>query len=101
MPLTTHSATWDFNPADTVTLTGAFTFDLNDPSDSQTVSAVLTTLQGRTPQVTLLGRTLGIPAELLNVRSNASRPAGFFSSLGSSLGGALGATAGGLPGLFL
>ena len=53
MPLTTHSATWDFNPADTVTLTGAFTFDLNDPSDAQTVSAVLTTLQGRTPQVTL------------------------------------------------
>jgi hypothetical protein len=49
----------------------------------------------------LLGRTLGIPAELLNVRANASRPVGFFSSLGSSLGGALGATAGGLPGLFL
>ena len=45
----------------------------------------------------LLGRTLGIPAELLNVRANASRPTGFFSSLGSSLGGTLG----GLPGLFL
>src|ERR1700736_1589345 len=41
----------------------------------------------------LLGRTLGIPAELLNTRANASRPSGFFSSLGSTLGG--------IPGLFL
>jgi hypothetical protein len=45
----------------------------------------------------LLGRTLGIPSELLNVRANASRPGGFFTSLGSSLGGTLG----GIPGLFL
>ena len=45
----------------------------------------------------LLGRTLGIPTELLNVRENASRPAGFFTSLGGSLGGTLGA----IPGLFL
>jgi hypothetical protein len=45
----------------------------------------------------LLGRTLGIPAELLNTRANASRPTGFFSSLGTSLGGTLG----GIPGLFL
>ena len=45
----------------------------------------------------LLGRTLGIPSELLNVRANASRPSGFFSSLGGSLGGSLGA----IPGLFL
>jgi len=45
----------------------------------------------------LLGRTLGIPSELLNVRANASRPSGFFTSLGSSLGG----TIGGIPGLFL
>jgi hypothetical protein len=41
----------------------------------------------------LLGRTLGIPAELLNVRSNASRNTGggFFSALGSGLGSTLGA----------
>jgi len=45
----------------------------------------------------LLGRTLGIPSELLNTRANASRSTGFFSSLGNSLGGA----AGSLPGLFL
>src|SRR5690242_17435129 len=47
----------------------------------------------------LLGRTLGIPAELLNVRSNASRNTGggFFSALG----GGLGATLGALPGAFL
>jgi hypothetical protein len=45
----------------------------------------------------LLGRTLGIPSELLNARANASRPSGFFSSLGSTLGGTLG----GLPGMFL
>ena len=45
----------------------------------------------------LLGRTLGLPVDLLNVRANASRnPGGFFSSLGSSLGGTLGA----LPGMF-
>ena len=43
----------------------------------------------------LLGRTLGIPAELLNVRNNASRGSGgFFSALGSGLGSTLGA----LPG---
>ncbi|HWZ96916.1 MAG TPA: hypothetical protein VN025_04075 [Candidatus Dormibacteraeota bacterium] len=53
MPLTTQNASWDFNPSDTVTVTATFTFDLNDPSDSQTVGAVLTTLQGRTPHVTL------------------------------------------------
>jgi len=45
----------------------------------------------------LLGRALGIPAQLLNVRANASRPSGFFTSMGSSLGG----TIGGLPGMFL
>jgi len=53
MPLTTQSAAWDFNPADTVTVSATFTFDLNDPSDSQTVASVLTTLQGRTPHVAL------------------------------------------------
>jgi hypothetical protein len=45
----------------------------------------------------LLGRTLGIPAELLNVRANASRPSGFFTSMGAGLGGTLGA----LPSLFM
>ncbi|MGA2299267.1 MAG: hypothetical protein ABSG77_01080 [Candidatus Acidiferrum sp.] len=45
----------------------------------------------------LLGKTLGIPSQLLNVRANASRPSGFFSSLGSSVGGTLG----GLPSLFM
>jgi len=44
----------------------------------------------------LLGRTLGIPAELLNVRANASRPSGFFSALGAGLGGTLGALPGAL-----
>ena len=46
----------------------------------------------------LLGRTLGIPTELLNARANASRSSGggFFSSLGSGLGSTLGA----LPGAF-
>ena len=45
----------------------------------------------------LLGRTLGIPADLLNARNNASRSSGFFSSLGGSLGGTLGS----LPSMFL
>jgi hypothetical protein len=44
----------------------------------------------------LLGRTLGIPAELLNVRSSASRSngGGFFSALDSGLGSTLGAPPG-------
>jgi hypothetical protein len=42
----------------------------------------------------LLGRSLGIPAELLNVRNNASKNNGFFSTLASGLG----STLGGLPG---
>lgn len=53
MPVTTQSASWDYNPGDTVTLSASFTFDLQDPNDSQTVAVVLTTLQGRTPHVTL------------------------------------------------
>ncbi|HWY05698.1 MAG TPA: hypothetical protein VNY24_02495 [Candidatus Acidoferrales bacterium] len=53
MPNLTSNATWDFNPGDTVTLNASFTFDLQYPNDNQTVSAVLTTLQGRTPHVTL------------------------------------------------
>jgi len=53
MPNLVHNASWDFNPGDTVTLTATFTFDLNDPSDNQMVASVLTTLQGRTPSVTL------------------------------------------------
>ena len=49
----------------------------------------------------LLGRTLGIPAQLLSVRANASRPTGFFSALGNSAGAGVGSTLGALPGLFL
>jgi len=45
----------------------------------------------------LLGRTLGIPGQLLGVRASVSRPNGFFSALGGSLGGSLGA----LPGALL
>src|SRR6266404_4448517 len=46
----------------------------------------------------LLARTLGIPADLLNTRANASRSAGggFFSALGSGLGSTLGALPGAL-----
>jgi hypothetical protein len=45
----------------------------------------------------LLGRTLGIPSELLNVRSNASKGGnGFFSSLASGLGSTVGALPGAL-----
>jgi hypothetical protein len=53
MPNTVFNASWDFSPSDTVTLTASFTYDLNDPSDGQNVASVLTTLQGRTPHVTL------------------------------------------------
>jgi len=44
----------------------------------------------------LLGRTLGIPSQLLNTAANASRSTGFFPSLASSAGGTLGSLAGGL-----
>jgi len=45
----------------------------------------------------LIGRTLGIPSQLLNVRANASRSSGgFFSSLGGGLGSTLGALPGAL-----
>jgi len=44
----------------------------------------------------LLGRTLGIPSQLLNTAASASRSTGFFPSLASSAGGALGALAGGI-----
>jgi hypothetical protein len=45
----------------------------------------------------LLGRTLGIPSELLNARANASRNnGGFFSTLGAGLGSTLGALPGAL-----
>src|SRR6202166_2479113 len=37
----------------------------------------------------LLGRTLGIPSQLLNTAANASRSTGFFPSLASSAGGTL------------
>jgi hypothetical protein len=42
----------------------------------------------------LLGRTLGIPSQLLNTAANSSRSTGFFPSLASSAGGTLGALAG-------
>jgi hypothetical protein len=48
----------------------------------------------------LLARAMGIPADLLNVRQNASRSTGFFSSLGSALGQGIGQTAGRLPSIF-
>jgi hypothetical protein len=45
----------------------------------------------------LLGRTLGIPSQLLNVSANASRNnGGFFSTLGAGLGSTLGALPGAL-----
>jgi hypothetical protein len=53
MPNTVFNASWDFSPSDTVTLTASFTYDMNDPSDGQNVASALTTLQGRTPHVTL------------------------------------------------
>jgi hypothetical protein len=50
---------------------------------------------------TLLARAMGIPADLLDVRQNASRSGpGFLSSLGSSLGQAVGTGISRLPGLF-
>ncbi len=54
MPNTICITGWDFNPSDPVTIRAAFTFDLQDPNDAQSVANVLATLQGRTPQVSVV-----------------------------------------------
>lgn len=47
MPNTTHSASWDFNPADQVKLTASFSFDTQDTQDSAPVAAALAAIQAR------------------------------------------------------
>ena len=47
MPNTTQSASWDFNPADSVHLSATFSFDTQDTQDSAPVAAALAAIQAR------------------------------------------------------
>jgi hypothetical protein len=47
MPNTTQSASWDFNPNDTVRLAASFSFDTQDTQDSAPVAAALAAIQAR------------------------------------------------------
>jgi hypothetical protein len=47
MPSTTNSASWDFNPADSVHLSATFSFDTEDTQDSAPVAAALAAIQAR------------------------------------------------------
>jgi len=47
MPTTNNSASWDFNPADTVHLSASFSFDTQDTQDSTPVASALSAIQGR------------------------------------------------------
>jgi hypothetical protein len=45
MPAQTNSASWDYNPAHSITLTATFTLDKNDPNnavDAATITISLT-----------------------------------------------------------
>jgi hypothetical protein len=47
MPSTTNSASWDFNPSDSVHLSATFSFDTEDTQDSAPVAAALASIQAR------------------------------------------------------
>lgn len=53
MPNTTQSASWDFNPGDTVTLSASFSFDTQDTQDAAPVASALAAIQGRLAGATL------------------------------------------------
>lgn len=53
MPMTTNSASWDFNPSDPVSLTAAFTYDTQDTQDSTPVASALAAIQGRLVHATV------------------------------------------------
>jgi hypothetical protein len=47
MPSTTNSATWDFNPSDSVHLSATFSFDTEDTQDAAPVAAAVAAIQAR------------------------------------------------------
>jgi hypothetical protein len=47
MPTTINSASWDFNPGDTVRLSASFSFDTQDSQDATPVAAALAAIQSR------------------------------------------------------
>jgi hypothetical protein len=53
MPMTTNSASWDFNPNDPVNLTAAFSFDAQDTQDSAPVATALAAIQARLVHATV------------------------------------------------
>lgn len=53
MPSTTNSASWDFNPSDSVHLTATFSFDTQDTQDSAPVAAATAAIQARLASATI------------------------------------------------
>jgi hypothetical protein len=47
MPSTTNSASWDFNPSDSVHLSAIFSFDTEDTQDAAPVAAATAAIQAR------------------------------------------------------
>jgi hypothetical protein len=54
MPTTNNSASWDFNPGDTVHLSASFSFDTQDTQDSTPVASALTAIQARLSSATIV-----------------------------------------------
>ena len=53
MPTTNNTASWDFNPNDSVNLSASFIFDTEDTQDSAPVAAALAAIQSRLAGATL------------------------------------------------
>jgi hypothetical protein len=53
MPSTTNSASWDFNPNDSVHLSATFSFDTEDTQDSAPVAAATAAIQARIASATV------------------------------------------------
>lgn len=54
MPSTTNSASWDFNPSDSVHLSATFSFDTEDTQDSAPVAAATAAIQARIASATVM-----------------------------------------------
>ena len=52
MPHTVGSTTWDYNPADSITMTAKFTLDVQDPDNDVDVATAVSTLAARAASVT-------------------------------------------------
>ena len=53
MPNSTNSASWDFNPSDSVQLAATFSFDTEDTQESAPVAAATAAIQARVAAATV------------------------------------------------